>query len=449
MKLIPILENIILLEYSEKLVNGLVEKFKQENPRLTDEIIRTYIQDFKNISQKLDNKDITKYNWKDLEQTVDSNRSTKIKAGKIDVTAEDANLLYNKDGLRLYIGNSKKACIKYGNGYSFCISARGEGNLYGTYRRDDMDRIGTPYFLFNDTLPKKDKRHVLVIFHKYDQETKEIEYTVTNAKNDGETEFNDINDMISKFPWIDKVKRFIKSQKLTQYEKEVRKTEDKFDVEQGRILGKIAELKKYIGDNTEYNVTYLDNNTRFLAQEWDNFPELILNAKSEALIKFKFYFGQSISRLFRDKIELHNDECRFDPDKFIDYFKFQHYYLSPDGPAEMVGPFLYSETKYRLDDFAVFVYNDIVDKINKNGGYMKQFLPFNDTEEYIFNNIISNAYYVVPLGQGIKKEYVEGLYTLFTKFPKLVTLYKKLRESFKTEMETYRRLEAIHKDDAY
>ena len=210
MKLIPILENIILLEYSEKLVNGLVEKFKQENPRLTDEIIRTYIQDFKNISQKLDNKDITKYNWKDLEQTVDSNRSTKIKAGKIDVTAEDANLLYNKDGLRLYIGNSKKACIKYGNGYSFCISARGEGNLYGTYRRDDMDRIGTPYFLFNDTLPKKDKRHVLVIFHKYDQETKEIEYTVTNAKNDGETEFNDINDMISKFPWIGKVKKFIK-----------------------------------------------------------------------------------------------------------------------------------------------------------------------------------------------------------------------------------------------
>ena len=115
----------------------------------------------------------------------------------------------------------------------------------------------------------------------------------------------------------------------------------------------------------------------------------------------------------------------------------------------MVGPFLYSETKHRLNDFAVFVYNDIVDKINKNGGYMKQFLPFNDTEEYIFDNIISNAYYVVPLGQGIKKEYVEGLYTLFTKFPKLVTLYKKLRESFKTEKEIYRRLEVTHKDDAY
>ena len=81
MKLIEILESIVIMEYSEGVVKKLVVKFKNENPDLEDETIMKYIQEFKNISSKLPNKDITKYNWDELERVVDANRSVKVKAG--------------------------------------------------------------------------------------------------------------------------------------------------------------------------------------------------------------------------------------------------------------------------------------------------------------------------------------------------------------------------------
>ena len=62
-----------------------------------------YQSEFNDISSKLDvsKRDITKYSWKELETTVDANRSTRIKAGKIDSTVEDSNLLYNNNLLLL------------------------------------------------------------------------------------------------------------------------------------------------------------------------------------------------------------------------------------------------------------------------------------------------------------------------------------------------------------
>jgi uncharacterized protein YlaI len=188
----------------------LIEKFKLEQNNLSDAVIISYINDFKKISQKLENRDIMTYSWKDLENTVDSNRSTRIKAGKIDVTAEDANLLYNQDGVRIYHGKDKTACIKYSNGYSFCIGARGDRNLYSTYRYHDnseKEKVGTPYFVFNDNLDKKDPSHILVIFEfsikmKDSEEFIPDHYTVTNADNSGDKRYDDFNSIVAEYPWV-------------------------------------------------------------------------------------------------------------------------------------------------------------------------------------------------------------------------------------------------------
>jgi nicotinamide mononucleotide adenylyltransferase/Zn-dependent peptidase ImmA (M78 family) len=194
----------ILQEYSQKIINQLTDKFKQEKPDLEINTIQSYINRFSQIKDNpnVTQKDITKYTWGELENIVSSNQPKRIKAGKLNdgEPSSDTNLIYNQDGLRIYVGKTKKACIKYGNGYSFCISARGEDNGYDYYRHDAG---GTPYFIFDDTKSSKqnedgkfiDPDHLLVLFKylKYDDETDAPmeHYSITNANNDGDKEYQD------------------------------------------------------------------------------------------------------------------------------------------------------------------------------------------------------------------------------------------------------------------
>ena len=232
MKLTETIYSILLKEYSEGVMRRLIDKFKSEQNNLSDAVIISYINDFKKISQKLENRDIMTYSWKDLENAVDSNRSTRIKAGKIDVTAEDANLLYSSDGVRIYHGKDKAACIKYSNGYSFCIGARGDNNLYSSYRHyedDGLEKVGTPYFVFNDNLDKEDPNHILVIFEfsykrKGESEFTPNHYTVTNADNNGDKRFFNFSIIVAEYPWISPLKDLMIANKgLTYDEREFRR----------------------------------------------------------------------------------------------------------------------------------------------------------------------------------------------------------------------------------
>ena len=287
MKLTETVYSIILKEYSEGVMRRLIDKFKTENPRLTDDIIISYINDFKKISQKLENRDITTYSWKDLETTVDSNRSTRIKAGKIDVTAEDANLLYNKDGVRIYHGKDKTACIKYSNGYSFCIGARGKSNMYSVYRQviggahqSAMDKffnigrgsvIGTPYFVFNDNMDKEDPNHVLVIFeYAYDNDKPGIShYTVTNADNNGDQEFVKFSKIVDKYPWVKPLENVMVADKgLSAEEKEHAKQKEELESSiknlKNNFLSNFRDKDLYgsyihLFEYLEYGIDYLNN----------------------------------------------------------------------------------------------------------------------------------------------------------------------------------------------
>ena len=261
MKLTETIYSILLKEYSEGVMRKLIEKFKSEEPNLTDTIIISYIIEFKKISQKLENRDIMTYSWKDLETTVDSNKSVRIKAGKIDVTAEDANLLYNKDGVRIYHGKDKTACIKYSNGYSFCIGARGKNNMYSHYRKkigsnswplldkfvDAPDIIGTPYFVFNDNMDNEDPNHILVIFeYAYDNNKPNARishYTVTNADNNGDIEFRNFNKIVAKYPWVKPLENVMVADKgMSADEKE-------YDKQKEYLESSISNLKNTFLNN--------------------------------------------------------------------------------------------------------------------------------------------------------------------------------------------------------
>jgi len=205
----------LINEYGQSLIETLTQKFQQEEPGLTPTIIRNYIDRFERIKNNLPEKDITKYSWKDLENAVDGYQpKQRIKAGTLDPTVTDANLLYNQNNIRIYLGKDKKSCIRYGNGYSFCISARGEDNMYGHYR---ITNKGTPYFIFNDNLPKEDPDHVLVLFvydippdRKYLGISNErARYKITNALNNNDESYSNLELIIYDYPWLKPITNFV------------------------------------------------------------------------------------------------------------------------------------------------------------------------------------------------------------------------------------------------
>jgi hypothetical protein len=205
----------LLNEYGQSLIETLTQKFKQEEPGLNSTIIRSYIDRFERIKNNLPEKDITKYTWKDLENTVDGYQSKdRIKAGKLDPTVTDANLLYNQDKIRIYLGKDKKSCIKYGNGYTFCISSRGEDNLYGLYR---IVNKGTPYFIFNDNLPKEDNRHLMVLFvylnGSHSLGGKRYSLTLASNRPEDETKYDTLSEIKGLYPWIQPIENFVDDRK--------------------------------------------------------------------------------------------------------------------------------------------------------------------------------------------------------------------------------------------
>ena len=208
------LKEDLLTEYSDKIITQLTTKFKSEKPDLDDNIITAYIKRFSQIkdSNNVSQKDIMKYTWNDLEKVISDNQPKRIKAGKLNdgEPSKDANLVYNQNNLRIYVGPTKEACVKYGNGYSFCISARGGSNMYSQYR---IENFGTPYFVFDDTKTSKqsspgkfeDPNHLLVVFVYNPEDYEEggglsEGYTITNADNSGEDYFESFNGVERYYP---------------------------------------------------------------------------------------------------------------------------------------------------------------------------------------------------------------------------------------------------------
>lgn len=206
MKLVNIiLTPDLLLEFSEKVINQLIDKFtKDKGPNPT--IIRAYIQRFKEIQSKVDQPDPFRYSWKEFERVVDANRTSRVKTGKFNPQADDANKIYDKDGVRVFRGESQKACIKYGQGYSWCISARSDDNMYSYYRQGS----NFPYFVFNDNITSDkdedgkfiDPAHALVIFVDKSPGDDEFSFQVTDAENDGDQEIGSIRNLQTWYPWI-------------------------------------------------------------------------------------------------------------------------------------------------------------------------------------------------------------------------------------------------------
>ncbi len=173
--------------FSQKLIQSITDKFKQDNPNLDDNTLKFYIDRFQQIkeSPKVQNKDITTYSWEDLKHIVDINQPDDIK-----IEGDGKELIYNQNNLKIYRTNTKQACIKYGTGYNFCISSRGYDNQYDHYRFGiDGINENTIYFIIDEDRTFEDPYHLIVLMakkHRFEYQGKkfsEIRYVITNANN--------------------------------------------------------------------------------------------------------------------------------------------------------------------------------------------------------------------------------------------------------------------------
>jgi len=213
----------ILKEYSIGVVNKLKEKFKKENSALTDDQIEYYINRFEELksSPKVEQKDITKYSFQQLEKLVDS-FPTKEKVSKTNNTVEfsQTELIYNKPPLQIYHGDNEKTCIKIKGDFpaSWCVSRGSGGNMYNTYRYAGTE----PSFYFVKNIERlnkiteiEDDKYCFFVVQYNNQGN----YIVTSARNDGDIEMS-WNDILKIEPLLQGTESLFKNVPLTDEERE-------------------------------------------------------------------------------------------------------------------------------------------------------------------------------------------------------------------------------------
>lgn len=98
------------------------------------------------VHAKAEEKNYAKRNKQD-------NENVNVNINDEDVLADDENVLILK-------ADNEHKCVKYGKGYSFCISRPGGGNMYGNYR---LSGESTFYFVFFKKIPKNNPKHIMVL----------------------------------------------------------------------------------------------------------------------------------------------------------------------------------------------------------------------------------------------------------------------------------------------
>lgn len=280
MKLLESVYNIVIEAYSEKMYQTLLDKFISDGAQKEDAIL--YIDRFSDIKNNLptDKRDITKYSWGDLKDIISANPIKRKKVGKVS-DLNDENLIYNENGLKIYRGKSQEDCIRYGEGYSFCISSRGTKSFYNDYR---VRKNGTPYFIFDSKKSKEgthkdyvDPQHLIVLFVYQDKMSSYNNgktYSISDANNRGEIPFKDWDELESKFPRLSGLSHLFRPTEL------IPKENDLFNL-MNDLNSKLSDLK-------------FENRTRLISLPYKNVNSVYgLIGKDERIEDMKTYVNNS------------------------------------------------------------------------------------------------------------------------------------------------------------
>jgi hypothetical protein len=130
----------------------------------------------------------------------------------IEIEGQDKeNVLANDEDVLILKGDDEHKCVRYGKGYSFCISRPYGGNMYGNYR---LSKASTFYFVFFKNIPKEDERHIMVL----DRTTVGWEWTF--GKNQTRVIQGGWDEVVETFPVLAKYENLFVNKPLTGEESE-------------------------------------------------------------------------------------------------------------------------------------------------------------------------------------------------------------------------------------
>jgi hypothetical protein len=148
----------------------------------------------------------------------------------IEIEGQDKeNVLADDEDVLILKGDDEHKCVRYGKGYSFCISRPYGGNMYGNYR---LSKASTFYFIYFKKIPKEDERHIMVL----DRTDNGWEWTF--GKNKTKVIEGGWDEVVETFPVLEKYENLFVNKPLTSEEQDYQKklknfvlipTKDKFD----------------------------------------------------------------------------------------------------------------------------------------------------------------------------------------------------------------------------
>lgn len=216
-------ESVILTELTDKVKQQQFDRLKRENTDTTSDIsdddIKMYINIWDEYSQGFPPqfKDITKLSLEQIISLIkdaDFKKYLRGKPNRFFADQEpnpDLDTLYNKNNLTIMKGDLREKCIRYGEGYSWCISRKDAQNLFFSYRM----RLEEPmfYFVFDKDKSKNDKYHAMVIYVDNNRV-----YNVASAENTGDVEMS-WDEIITVQPKLSGLQGIFKHQPLSKEEK--------------------------------------------------------------------------------------------------------------------------------------------------------------------------------------------------------------------------------------
>lgn len=316
-----------LFEISDKIKQTLRAKFKQQNDLLSDDQINYYLDKWDRYAKNfpVDKRDITRLSFDEIEQLIDnavSRAQLKGRGQQKTKQPEESKAIYKDNNLIINQGNTKERCIKYGDGFSFCISRNDSSNLFFSYRM----RANEPVFYFVRDLQREKENPNDIWRFIVIQVDKNNNYTVTTADNPGDKPMT-WETIIQHQPKLTNLRHLFKSQPLTP--------EERADLEKYKLP---RNLENYNNMDLGEKYKYLQFGHKLTPEQQTITPRKLLEFyatnQSPNDITDETYktISNSAKRIIiRNKFILRNSLQDLTPDDLLKYYStINPFYLSPN-----------------------------------------------------------------------------------------------------------------------
>lgn len=237
------------------------------------------------------------------ESMVDAVNSVESKISKQDLENIMDDAIYEDDNIKIYWGENKEKCIKYGQGpkFGFCISANSLGNMFWNYRKTGA----TFYFIyFKNKEAQARAPKELIVIHAYPDNKYKINYAKPNSDHSITPKA-----IVSQFPALNGlIGSVIKYVPFNEHEQKI------FEVGQAK---RITDLK-----TMDMQLLYIELNGRIRNEDYDALNEKHIRKIIEVggreipqriLEKYPYLTDRYVTRMAQ-QIEMHNIES-------LEYFK--------------------------------------------------------------------------------------------------------------------------------